>query len=280
MVYIDSIKGTTIAFVIFAIVSVSIPGFGELKDVEIILTVSTFLFAIIAGFYMSRMNSKYDRIREFVAQEDALWLSLFQQAKLLGRNFSNRIRELIDKYYIIAYDFSEYNDYYKHNAKYYLSVYDEMEKLNTKQKSETPFDKMLETMKDIENVRNSTSVFNLENLTRSQWVVLVALSGVVVFSIFYIQTAIIFSKVTTILLSTILVLVILTIRDLQNQRLGGAWLLVESGQEVLDFIGKLRYYPERFVKDGRIKVPKYVKKYRIGIHKPGDHNFKFKIVSK
>ena len=75
------------------------------------------------------------------------------------------------------------------------------------------------------------------------------------------------------------VLVILLVRDFQNQRFGGSWLLVESGEEVLEVMGKLRYYPEIYVKTGDMKIPDYVKKYRLGLHKPGEKP-KIKVVSR
>ena len=275
--YIDAVKGSGIALAVFIIVSFFTPLQPQIKGIEFILTVSTFLFAIIAGLYLTRMNSRYDRTRETVGKEDACWLSLYQTSKLFGSQFSNTIRELIDKYYIVAYDFSDDNAYYKHNAKYFLAVYDELAKL--KNKSESALQNMLNLLSQIEENRNQTHVAELEKLSMGQWSVVIVLSCIMIFSVFYMRSTELFTQITTVLLSTVLVLVVLTIRDLQHERLMGTGALVESGQEVFEFIGKLRYYPEKELKQGCMKVPETVEKYRLGLHKPGE-DFKIKIVSK
>ncbi len=279
MVYIDAIKGSFIALIIFAIASVFIQPRVQVQGIENIITISTFLFAILAGFFMSRMNSRYDNIREFVAKEDALWLALYEDSKMYGKKFTGKIRELIDKYYIVAYDFIEFNDYYKHNAKYFLAIYDELKKIK-KNRAEGSFQTILDTLEQIEENRNQNSVLLQEKVTAGQWAILVLLAAVVIFSVYYTKTADLFSHVTITLLSTVLVLVVLVLRDLQNQRLGGAWMLVESGEELFEVIGKLRYYPEKYLKDGSIKIPNNVKKYRVGLHEPGEEKFKIKIIDK
>jgi len=79
-------------------------------------------------------------------------------------------------------------------------------------------------------------------------------------------------------LSTVVVLVILLIRDLQNLIIGKYELLEESGQEVLEFIGKKRYYHIDYLMSGFNSVPKSVKEYRVGLHEPGSETHKIKIV--
>jgi len=279
MVYIDAIKGSCFALVIFIVVSVFVQPQAQVKGIENIITVSTFLFAILAGFFMSRMNSRYDSIREFVAKEDAMWLALYEDSKMFGKKFTKRVGELIDKYYIVAYDYIEFNDYYKHNAKYFLAIYDELNKISRRRRDGS-FQSMLDTLGSIEENRNQSSVMLLERVTMGQWAILVLLSATVIFSMYFTKTIDIFSHVTTVLLSTVLVLVVLVLRDLQNQRLGGTWMLVESGEELFEFLGKLRYYPKNSLKDGSVKIPDYVKKYRLGLHEPGAEKLEIKIVKR
>ena len=46
-------------------------------------------------------------------------------------------------------------------------------------------------------------------------------------------------------------------------------VVVESRQEVLEFMGERRYYNKLNIKRGYISVPKDVKEYRLGLHRPG-----------
>ena len=277
MRYIHAIQGAIISVIIFAAAVVFIPGVGPSGEVETTLTVSTFLFAILAGFFISRVNTRYNDIRELVAEEDATILSIYKTAQMIGKGFSDRIRDLIDKYYIIAYDFELKNYPYKLNEKYLLRMWDELKK---SRKRGVACDKMIESLKTLENNRNRSVTISNEKVGYGHWAILIFLSGIILFSMFYMKTPEFYSQVITVLLSTVLVLVLLIMRDLHNLKLGGQELLAESGQEVLEFIGKKRYYRQEYLDSGIYRLPKEVKEYRIGSHEPGSEKFKIKVVKK
>jgi len=280
--YIHAVKGSVIALFIFLIAVIVIPGHGPSREVEIIVTISTFLFAILAGFFISRLNSRYDRIREYIATEDALWLTLFQTSKLYGKEFNDKMRELIDKYYILAFDYSNYNEHwYKPTACVFFNVYDLLNEYG-KYRKEASYQVMLNHLEKIEQNRNKGAVLTAEKVTTGHWMILISLVVIIIYSVFYLKVPMFYSQVITVLLSTILVLVLLLIRDLQNLRLGGKALIVDSGQEIFEFIGRLRYYNVKFLRNKTHEVPEDVKEYRVGIHKPGIkfEDFDIKIVKR
>ncbi|MBI4231769.1 hypothetical protein HY605_00940, partial [Candidatus Peregrinibacteria bacterium] len=277
MKYIHAIKGAAIAFVIFSLAARFIPSNGSVDDVQLVLTISTFLFAIISGFFISRLNARYDGIRELISKEDAIFASLYQISRFFGKKFQTKIGNIIDEYYIIAYD--DELGVYKENKAQFLSIYTELEKVKIAKNSKADkiFSEVIVALIEAENIRNKSSVISREKVRVGQWVVMLILSGIIIFSIFFIKSSGVFSQITTVLLSTTLVLVMLLIRDLQNCRLNGELLLVESGQEVFEDMGKLRYYNHFFLEEGTCKVPAHVKKYRLGMHKAGEKH-KIKIV--
>ena len=59
-------------------------------------------------------------------------------------------------------------------------------------------------------------------------------------------------------------------RDLEKLRLAGQIMMNESGQGVLECIGKMRYYNKHYLSEGTVHIPKHVKKYRLGLHGPGE----------
>lgn len=269
--YIDSIKGSVLSLVLLGIAAFFIPGHGQSEGVQTILTISTFLFAILAGFYISRLNTRYDQIRELVAQEDALWLSVYKISQFYGAEFQNRIRDLIDSYYIIAYD-HDVGTYYKHNAREFLQVFTELQTLKTPRdnNSDGLVSDYIMLLPQIEICRNKSSVLIRERLAPGQWATTVFLATIILFSIFYLKTPEFYSQLSAVLLGTVLVLVLLTIRDLQNLRLWGQTVADESGQEIFDFIGKPRYYNKLYIDEGVMIIPKELKTYRLGTHRPGD----------
>lgn len=268
MRYINAIKGSIIAFIIFSMAAFLMPGKGPSNEVEIVLTISTFLFAILAGFFISRLNSRYDRIREHIATEDACWISFYNICRVYGDGFAKKIGNIMDKYYITSFDY-DLPLYYKPTIKYMTEIHNEIIKIK-KYRHEGSYSRLLSSLASIEENRNKASVSGLEKLTKGQWAVMICLACIIVYSVFYIKTQLIHSNIMVIILCSVLVLVLLMMRDLQNFRLAGELPVEESGQEVLEQIGKLRYYNQIYLKSGANKVSKEVKKYRLGLHKPGE----------
>lgn len=279
MKYIHAVKGSFIACCILILAIIFLPAREHLQNIELILTVSTFLFAILAGFFISRLNSRYDKIISFINDEDSYWLSFYRSSLVIGGKFVDKIRDEIDQYYIAAYDSDVGNYYYKQTARNLENVYKELYKLklSSSPKAESAFGNMLNYLTAIEIARNQSSVSTRERLTAGHWLILLLLASIIVFCMFFLDLPQPYSQILTVLLSTVLVLVLLIIRDLQNLKLGGYALSIESGQEVFEFIGKLRYYPQFLVNDGTVDIPKSVKEYRIGLHKAGE-KFNIKII--
>lgn len=270
--YIDAEKGSVAAFILFAIATVVVPGQGPSHDVELILTVSSFLFAILAGFYISRQSKRFDNLRKLVASQDANWVSVFKTAEIIGKDFAKRIADRIDSYYIVWFDYAIGSDAYKNSAKHLDEVYEEL-RLHTElvgDNIDSVYDEIIIFLADIEKNRNRESVLSLEKITGGQWAALLILTGVIIFSLYYLMVPALYSKVITMLLSTVLVLVLLMLRDLQNLMHGGEMQLDESGQEVFEIIGKPRYYNKKYIDSGVTVIPEHVEEYRLGFHNPGE----------
>lgn len=279
MKYIDAVEGALYSFVVFLFAVIFIPIIKPLDHIDIILTISTFLFAILAGFFISRLGSRYDQIRILVSTEDANFLSLYKNSQLYGEEFAGKMRDLIDEYYISAYDFSLSSYSYKQNAKYFIKMWDEVIK-NKKYRGESVFQGIATSLSAIEISRNSASTISKEKLNAGHWVILFFLTAIILFSIFCLRGNDLYYQIITVMFSTVLIMVLLIIRDLQNLMLGDQSLLEESGQEVLEFIGKPRYYNKYFIDRDISKIPNSVKEYRLGLHKPGSEEKNIKLIKR
>lgn len=269
MKYIDATKGSIVSIFLFTPIVLSIHGVGSTPIVETMLTISTFLFAILAGFYISRLNSRYSDIRELVSNEDAYFYALFKTAKVFGKTFSEKIANAVEAYYIISFE-SNLNNYYKSTAPSLVEIYNILYEIKEKSNDST-YAGLFSLLSSIETARNKNSVIAKETITKSQWIVLFALVIIILFCLFYINTNQLFFQFLVIIMSAMLMLILLTLRDLQNLRLGGTLMpVLESGQEVLESMGKLRYYNQNLIDKKVMKIPKDIKKYRLGLHHPGE----------
>lgn len=277
MKYIDAIKGSLIALIIVTIAVIYVPTQESAENIQIILTMSTFLFAILAGFFISSFNSRFKAIKDYIAEEDAYWISLYRTSILLGKKFQGKIKKIIDNYYITVYDF-QLGEYYKYNSKYLGEIHQELSKFKSKPEGKF-IGLMVMECYNIEKNRNKSSVLTSEKVTKGQWSILFILTGIIILSIFSLRTPLLYSQITTIMFSTALILVILILRDLQNGRVRGTSILTETGQEIFESIENLRYYNQKQINSGYSRVPKSIKKYRLGIHKPGEKQI-IKIIKK
>ena len=277
MKYIDAIKGSLIALIIVTIAVIYVPTQESAENIQIILTMSTFLFAILAGFFISSFNSRFKAIKDYIAEEDAYWISLYRTSILLGKKFQGKIKKIIDNYYITVYDF-QLGEYYKYNSKYLGEIHQELSKFKSKPEGKF-IGLMVMECYNIEKNRNKSSVLTSEKVTKGQWSILFILTEIIILSIFSLRTPLLYSQITTIMFSTALILVILILRDLQNGRVRGTSILTETGQEIFESIGNLRYYNQKQINSGYSRVPKSIKKYRLGIHKPGEKQI-IKIIKK
>lgn len=261
MLYIHAIKGTLIAMIPITLIIVFVPEPARVSGVETTLTVSTFIFAILAGFYLSRSNNRYDNMREVTAAEDALWLSFYHTSIIYGKSFQSKIREILDQYYIISVEV-ELGKNYLLTEKYFEEIFSLVTSIKYKQdgKKENIIDDMVVMLLEIEKNRNAASVISKEKMGVGQWMIMIVLSLVIFGTLFFFKVSEPFSMITTILFACSLVLVLLVTRDLQSFRLGGKLTLFESAQEVLESLGKMRYYSDNNIPELHT-IPDYVREY-------------------
>lgn len=269
-------KGTVVAFITLAAVALVVPGQGQSQHVQTLLTVSTFLFAILAGFYMTRLNQRYDLVRDLLAEEDADWLTFYESTGFFEPQLRDVVRPLIDEYYIRALDSSNIM-YYKQTRRIFRSVHEALQRAKPSDFPVIAY--MAELLANLEKTRNKIAVVATEHVRKSQWVMLTILAGIILFCLFYLQEYSIYSYVSTVLLGTVLVMILLVMRDLMHFRLGGELIAVESGEEMFDWIGTPRYYNKSQLKDGSVRLPPGLRRYRLGTHNPGEENLRIQVIT-
>lgn len=268
--YIDAVEGSSFALIVFLITAFTLPGHGASEDVQIILTITTFLFAIILGFFITRCSTRFDQLRQIIAEGDAAWLNLYKTAQVIDADFAKTVQLKIDEYYRYWFDYSIGNAY-KVTSKLFHSLYDDIASFaHTKEDKPGLVDDFVIQLNNIETLRNRESVLNLERITFGQWAILVTLAGIVTFCVYFLKSDALYSQVIAVLLSTTMVMVLLILRDLENLMLGGKHCLDESGEEVFEYIGMPRYYNKYHIDNGITRLPDDLEEYRLGTHVPGE----------
>lgn len=276
MRYIYSLKAAALAFIFFSVLTF-LPIIKVEARIDIMLTVSTFLFAILIGYYISRIGNRYDTIRQLVATEDANILAFYKTCTIFGPAFTARIVKQIDAYYIVAYDHSLSDYAYKQTAPAFLGMWD-IVCTAKKKEPDSAYQMLITQLNEIEKVRNTSSAVSTEKVHFGDWVMLWGLAFIVFSCLFLLRDGSFLWDGLVVLFSTAIVLIIAIVRDLANLMIGGVSLLEESGQEVLELIGLPRYYNKYFIDRSISVVPVGTKEYRIGLHKPGSAKTNIKLI--
>lgn len=80
------------------------------QDVDgIFLTITTFLFAIISGFFIARQGTRYSAVRRAVAEFDGNIASLYKLSLYLGSDVSTKIRAVLQESYKKIVDNSQWD---------------------------------------------------------------------------------------------------------------------------------------------------------------------------
>ncbi|MFH1621443.1 MAG: hypothetical protein ABIB04_05180 [Patescibacteria group bacterium] len=96
---------------IFILIAVFvIPIFDLQFDIPNILTVITFLFTIVIGFFIATATTNYLSLQSVIVQEDAALIDAFNVGCFVQPSKRKKLAEAIDRYLIacLEFDFSDY----------------------------------------------------------------------------------------------------------------------------------------------------------------------------
>jgi membrane protein implicated in regulation of membrane protease activity len=282
MGYITAVRAGAISLVIFTVLSFVIPSAEVRPDgIELVLTVSTFLFAIFSGFFISRLTSRYDIMRDATSSEDAHWTTLYELGGYFEDDIKEQLGELIDKYFIIAFDVFELSKENHHNVHILHNIYQLFEKVELKEDSRghEVYDDVIQTLGLIEADRNHKSVLVHQVMTSGQWAIVLILAAIIIGSMFSFGIDELYFQLVTAVLSAVVVTVLSTMRDLQALRIGTEQGLQDSGENIFRMIGRAPYFNQNHIDSGLVVISDDTKTYRVGRHTPGSQEMNIEIVS-
>jgi len=257
--------GIYVGIIMFLLAFV-LPGLGDSQTVQTILTVLGILFGIIVGFYITALYSRFERIRENVAIEVSSWARIYSFSKILGnyprnKKWFNELVELIDAYLIKWID-QEWETYQETDPEF-LKVNDhflKLKEIKTIKESEA-YANVLATLNGLSEAREKLIMLGKSKLKALEWSTVIILAFTLIFSLFFLKTPEVTSIVFTGLLSSVVVILLFVLRDLNDITSGEDMISFEPYEEVFDTIGKSRYYTKAAIKRGAVQ-PREGIKYR------------------
>ncbi len=250
------------------VIAYLLPGRGGNETINTTLGIIGLLFAILIGFFINDLYSRFQRIRENVAIEVSGLQTYYLFVKILSsfpqhKKWGETQKELIDKY-VTEFFKVEWTDYGKIDPHFNNIILSsrEISELKTNKETET-YTNFLPLLNEITTGREKLFMYGKDRLSKAEWTVIGFLAAILIFSIFYINTATLPSIFLTGSLATSIITLLLILRDLDNLSFGEETVSFEPYETIFDVIGKPRFYLKRDIQSGRVKPPKN-KKYRTG----------------
>lgn len=263
-------------FVLFLILAFFIKG-NELSDfMKTILSITSFLFGIILAFSVSNRNSRLNKIREKLREQDAVLLNIYLLSKEFNKEILKKIRNKIDTILTTQIDY-KLTDFDK-SQKSVEDLYSIIEKIKTKNKSqESAAKKMLDNMESLLKINKEVAYQVNNKIMGYEWISLLILGGILLFCLFYINNTGLSMWIVAIL-STAIVLLLLVLEEIDSLTWQEKnWIWQPLSKLFLD-LNLIPYFPKDVFEEGRIN-PKSIeglKKLRIATYTQPYPNMKGK----
>ena len=95
----------TLVFMVFLVVTFIVPSRPIDDFMQIVLSTSTFLFAIILGFSIANRHRRLDTIRMNLRENDAILISTYYMCKTYNAKIVARVRDAMDRYLLTQLDY-------------------------------------------------------------------------------------------------------------------------------------------------------------------------------
>ena len=251
---------TLVIFFIFVVINYFSRNFKvDSLNIPIMMSVVTFLFGFLTNINFSMLLKKVHSLKEALANEASRLVSLSLLSKNLGKEFHEKINNLIDNYTV--YTLRDYKKY-DSGREFVYEMYGVLPKMEMDSDyKKVVASKFLSELTALEGVREE-----LEYLTSSKMEISMKIAnyllGVVLIFLLFLNRGDIFTNLLFIILSTTIFFIFLIVEDYDDLKIEDYAANISNSEQIFDLIGKERYYPQEML--NRVKLEKG-RKYRIGI---------------
>jgi hypothetical protein len=239
---IETAHGVVFGALIFIVLSSILPFYGLLEEMRIILTVTTFLFGIIAGFVIASRVTRYSRFRELLTNETGYLITLYQYSLFMDQKFQNKIKDVIDSYLIESFLYEIY-EYHEKTEKMFYTIFDTIREYKpTTSQQESTLNAMKNIIKDLLKDREELYLLGKDRISFLLKSTLILLAGIMLFGLYLIRIETLYFHIITVLLSTSILMILFLVRDLDRLKLSSYVFSYGIYNRVFDAIGKLHVY--------------------------------------
>lgn len=246
-----------LSVVVFASLSYFLPIYeGATQLLSLALSVTSILFGLLIGFFITQMWNKFSSIRrESSSLHSAIQDLIANMNRLEGnerakKQFEDRMERFLIAFTMISWDSVEEEDKYFDAVR---SAIDDVNPIN--EKNGSVYVQILDAENQASNARTKLSSLGKQRLMRLEWVVLISLSTIITTSVLLLRDGSLFFNTLSSIMPPLVILTMMMLDDLDNLRWGTEIVSFEPAQQGLEALNKERFYEQRFIDKGWVEEP-------------------------
>lgn len=238
-----------------------VPPFGVSTDVGTLVTATSTIFAVVAGFFIVDATSNYLRLQTLISEENAALISIADDAKEVGGKNFVRVHEAIDAYLIAQLDLNTL-DHFQQTQKEIDRLDSAIHALSVQSEGTSTFDHILALQEKIISCRQEMTLSAKKTLTFIHWTALILLAVLVVITVLAIRDGTWFTNVVVGSMMLGILVILIVLRDIDNNSILERKLGYKNPSQVFHAIAKPPYYP--YFVPSALRVPNNEGQMRIG----------------
>lgn len=208
---------------------------------SIFLTVSTFIFAILAGFFINRQANRYTSIRNTIANFDGNISALYRSFATLAKAAQKQAGKIIKGHYQKILDEGKWDYHFTHKSTTITDLNNLLAKTvgNKKYsslKNET-INNMLASLDSLQLARKSMVALQVERMPLGEWILILILMVLQLYSLLLIPTeSEIFSTILKAFFGTLIIQIVILLHELDSLKLFEKTLGESSARDIINII--------------------------------------------
>lgn len=203
-----------LTYSIFLAIAYFYQGPGLQGNIDKVLSIATFLFAVNLGFSIANRKSRLDSIRSLLRKNDALILTVYEASKVYGKEITDKTRTLIDNMLIKQID-CNLVDFDKTTPEL-IELFQHSQGFKITHTDEEPKKTMVDSCRQLLLDQKEIIYWVKDKMMLFEWISLVIFGAIMIICVYALSDRTILSITVLPLAATAIVLLIYVLRDINN----------------------------------------------------------------
>jgi len=157
--------------------------FGEAVD-RTFLSISTFLFSIFTGFFISRQAGRFNRVRDLVTRFDGVMSNIYRTSIHVSVDIQKSIGTVIKSHYRKIFSTKKWDYHFSHKSTTLKSLHTLLDEMVDDDKvtkvSNQALGAIIKGLAAAQDIRKSIVALNHERIPKEQWALIIIFAFIVV----------------------------------------------------------------------------------------------------